>query len=86
MLALGRTSIILVIGLTFVYVCLFFYWRAGVRMRLEEEWQGAEAPGDKESWIDTRLAAKEKQIHRRLILLVYIVPIVAISLFVILTN
>jgi hypothetical protein len=33
MLALGRMAFILLIGLTVVYVSLYFYWRSGIRMR-----------------------------------------------------
>jgi len=35
-LGLGRMLLLMLVVLTGVYVSLFLYWRAGVRMRLEK--------------------------------------------------
>jgi hypothetical protein len=45
MLNIGRMAFILLIGLTVVYVSLYFYWRSGIRMRLEEDWVLEGRPG-----------------------------------------
>ena len=48
MLNLGRMAFFLLIGLTVVYVSLYFYWRSGIRMRLEEDWVMEGRPGDRD--------------------------------------
>ena len=57
-LSLGRMAFILIIGLTVVYACLFFYWRSGARMKLEEDWVMAGRPGEREEWVGDRLAPR----------------------------
>jgi hypothetical protein len=50
----GRMAFILLIGLTVVYVSLYFYWRSGIRMRLEEDWVLEGRPGDRDTTGSTR--------------------------------
>lgn len=86
MLALGRTTIYLAIGLTIVYLSLFFYLRSGARMRLEEDWVHEGRPGDRDEWIDERMAPRVSRIRVWLAVLVYVVPIMAMVVFVWATN
>jgi hypothetical protein len=64
MLNIGRMAFILLIGLTVVYVSLYFYWRSGIRMRLEEDWVMEGRPGDRDTWVDERLAPRTWRIRR----------------------
>ncbi|QBY01521.1 hypothetical protein E2K80_12965 [Rhodophyticola sp. CCM32] len=86
MLNIGRMAIILLALLTLVYVCVFLYWRAGIRERLEEDWVMEGRPGDRGDWVGQREAPKLRWIRRVLILLVYVLPITALSVFVYVTN
>ncbi len=86
MLALGRMSLMLLVGLTLVYVCLYFYWRSGVKMRLEEDWVMEGRPGDREDWVGERLAPQARRIRMWLVGFVYVLPLVGLSVFVYLTN
>jgi len=85
-LGLGRMAMMLLVGLTIVYVCLFFYWRSGVKMRLEEAWVMQGRPGDREAWIDERLVPAARRIRTWLVILVYVLPLVGLSVFVYVTN
>ncbi len=86
MMALGRTLIFMGVGLTVVYVCMFFYLRSGARMRLEEDWVMEGRPGDREAWIDERMAPKVSRIRVWLVILVYVVPVVGVIAFIWLSN
>jgi hypothetical protein len=85
-LGFGRMLLVLLVLLTVVYVSLFLYWRSGVKMRLEEDWVMAGRPGDREAWIDERLAPVARRIRSWLIAVVFILPITALSVYVYITN
>jgi hypothetical protein len=84
--SLGRMAIFLLVGLTVVYVSLFFYFRAGAKMRLEEEWVMQGRPGDRGDWVSERLAPHAERIRNWLILFVYVLPLGGLSVYVYLTN
>ncbi|MEJ6393698.1 hypothetical protein V8J82_10550 [Gymnodinialimonas sp. 2305UL16-5] len=83
---LGRAVIFLLVGLTLVYGCLFFYLRAGARMRLEEDWAHAGRPGNRDDWVDERVGPAVRRIRVLLTIFVYAVPIVGVTAFVWLSN
>lgn len=84
--SLGRMALVLLTLLTVVYVCLFFYWRSGARMRLEEAWVMEGRPGDRDAWVDERLSPVARRIRTWLVVLVYVLPLGALSVFVYVTN
>lgn len=86
MLSFGRMAILFLAILTLVYVCMYFYLREGAKMRLEEDWVQAGRPGERGDWVDERLEPRAQNIRRWLIGLVYIVPMVGLSVFVYMTN
>ena len=86
MLGLTRIAIVMLVGLTVVYVCMFFYLRSGARMRLEEDWVGEGRPGDREAWIDERIEPKVSRIRVWLVVGVYVMPLVGLVAFVWLSN
>jgi len=85
-IGLGRMAFLLLAGLTVIYFCVYFYWRSGVRMRLEEDWVMEGRPGDREEWIDERIGPRARSIRGWLVALVYVLPLAALSLYVYLTN
>ena len=86
MLGLGRIAIVMLIGLTVVYVCMFYYLRSGARMRLEEDWVQAGRPDTRENWVDARIGASVSRIRVWLVVCVYVIPVAALFAFVALTN
>lgn len=86
MLVFGRVVVLLLIGLSVVYLSLYFYWRSGIRMRLEEDWVMAGRPGDRDAWVQDRLAPRAARLRRWLVLFVYVIPILGLSIYVYLTN
>ncbi len=86
MLGLGRIAIVMMIGLTVVYVCMFFYLRSGARMRLEEEWVQEGRPETREAWVDARIGPAASRIRVWLVFCVYVIPVAGLFAFVALTN
>lgn len=86
MAMLGRMALLLLAGLTVVYVCMYFYFREGAKMRLEEDWVHAGRPGEREAWVDERIAPRARSIRRWLVGVVYVLPMVGLSVFVYFTN
>lgn len=86
MLGLGRIAIMMLVGLTIVYFCLFFYLRSGARMRLEEEWAIAGRPDTREAWVDARIKPAVGRIRVWLTICVYVIPFIGLTAFIWLTN
>lgn len=85
MLALARFFIFGFLLLTVVYVSLSLYSRAVRRDKLESEWQKI-PDGDKDSFVRDGLREYDASLRRKLILGVYVVPLVLISVIIYLTN
>ncbi len=86
MAALARLLFIAFIVLTIIYVCLSFYSRAVRRGKLEAEWDAARGPGDREGFVRAGLEAYDGSLRRKLILGVYVIPMIAIGLLIYFTN
>ena len=86
MLNLGRMSIFLLVGLSVAYVSLYFYFRAGAKMQLEEDWVMEGRPGDRDEWVEERLEPRAASLRKWLVFLVYVLPICGLTLTVYLTN
>lgn len=72
--------------LTVIYVVLSFTARRAERRRLEQEWELEGLPGDKESHVRAGLAAYDGSLRRKLILGVYVVPLVVVGTIVYVVN
>ena len=86
MLGLGRIAIVMLIALSVVYVCMFYYLRAGARMRLEEDWVQEGRPGTREAWVDARIGPAASRIRTWLVVCVYVIPVAGLIAFVWMTN
>jgi len=86
MLGLGRVAIVMMVGLSVVYICMFFYLRSGARMRLEEDWVNQGRPGEREAWVEQRIAPVASRIRVWLVLGVYVIPVIGLTAFVWLSN
>jgi hypothetical protein len=74
------------IFLTVIYVGLSFYSRAVRRRKLMQEWEDEGMEGDKEDWVRAGLKEYDQSLRRKLILGVYVVPLVVIGTIVYLVN
>lgn len=81
-----RMVIVLFVVLTVIYVALSLWSRSVRRRRLEAEWEEAGGEGDRRAFVRAGLAAYDRSLRRRLILGVYVVPLVAIGAIVYVVN
>ncbi|MDW4498986.1 hypothetical protein R5H30_13405 [Sulfitobacter sp. D35] len=86
MAAFARLLIIGFVVLTIVYISLSLYSRAVRRSKLEAEWEENRGPGTREDFVDRGLAAYEGSLRRKLILGVYIIPVIVVATIIYLTN
>ena len=91
MIGILRILVFAFIGLSVVYVLVSIYSRSVRRERLEKAWdtdparEGA-ARADRDAYIAAGMTAYEHGLRKRLILLVYILPALAIALIIYFVN
>lgn len=86
MFALARLVVIGFVVLTIVYVSLSFYSRSVRRGKLETEWDEEAMTGDRDAWIDEGLQDYDGSLRRKLILGVYIIPVILVITMIYLMN
>lgn len=86
MLAFLRLVVFGFLILSVIYLVVSLWSRATRRSKLEQEWQASGRPGDKDTYITQGMAQYERSLRRKLILLIYIVPVVAIAAIIYVTN
>ncbi|MET4100946.1 hypothetical protein ABIE58_000362 [Roseovarius sp. MBR-78] len=86
MVALLRLVIFGGIALTLLYLGLSWHFRARRRVRMEQDWEEAGRPGNRDAYIAEGMAQYERSLRRKLLWLVYILPVSAITLLIWLTN
>ena len=72
--------------LTIIYVSLSLYSRAVRRGKLKREWEEEGHTGDREAFIREGLEDYDTSLRRKLILGVYVIPVVVIGTIIYLTN
>ena len=86
MFALARLLGMGLIVLTVVYICLSLYSRSVRREKLETEWDEDGRTGDRDAFVQQGLQDYDHSLRRKLILGVYVVPILVVSAIIYLTN
>ncbi|WP_299348409.1 hypothetical protein [uncultured Shimia sp.] len=86
MFALARLMVVGFIVLTVIYVCLSFYSRSVRKGKLETEWDEEGMTGDRDAWIDKGLKDYDGSLRRKLILGVYIIPVILMITIIYLMN
>ncbi len=91
MIALLRAALLGFVILTVVYLLVSVYSRSVRRERLEKEWDGDPAnegrlPDERTAFIEQGMQAYRHSLRRRLIVLVYIIPLVTTLVTVYLVN
>lgn len=86
MFALARLVVIGFVVLTIIYVCLSFYSRSVRRSKLRKKWEEGKQLVDRDTFVQRGLERYDGSIRRKLILGVYIVPVVVVGVVIYLTN
>ena len=86
MAALARLLVVGFVVLTIIYFCLSWYSRAVRRDKLEKEWDTEIQEGDREAFVREGLADYDSSLRRKLILGVYVIPVLLVSTIIYLTN
>ncbi|RXV64024.1 hypothetical protein C6W92_08090 [Roseovarius sp. A46] len=86
MIALMRLLIFGGIALAALYLGLSWYFRAAHRERMERDWEAAGRPGNREAYIEEGMAQYERSLRRRLLWLVFILPVTAVAAIIWFTN
>ncbi|MCZ4352127.1 hypothetical protein O4H61_06320 [Roseovarius aestuarii] len=86
MLALARLILIGGVFLTMVYVGLSLWSRYMRASKLRREWEDTGRPGDRDTFVQQGLRDYDGSVRRKLILGVYVIPIMIVSVIVYLTN
>ncbi|APG45994.1 MULTISPECIES: hypothetical protein [Phaeobacter] len=86
MFAFLRLMAILLVVLTVIYGIVSLYSREVRRAKLKRRWAEKGLTGDRSAFIQRGLHQYDRSLRRRLILLVYVVPLGAIALLVYVMN
>ena len=90
MIAFLRLAIFGFIGLSAAYLLLSIYSRSVRREALEKEWDADHAeggdPAARDAYIEAGMREYERGLRRKLILLVYVIPIVVVLATLFLVN
>ena len=82
--------VVAVVGLSIVYWAISVYSRSVRREKLEKRWDADHAgqpdPEARRTYVETGMARYEKGFRKKLIWLVYIVPLVIMAVIYYLTN
>lgn len=86
MFVLIRLFVIAFLVLSVIYVCVSLWSRAVRRDKLRQEWEEEGRQGDRESFVRAGLAEYDQSLRRRLILGVYVIPMVIVGGIIYLVN
>ncbi len=74
-----RLGVVALIGLTVVYFVVGIYSRSVRREKLEKRWASDGLEGDRETWIEDGMKAYEHGLKKKLMWLIYIIPMVVFT-------
>jgi len=86
MVALARLLIFGGIALGLLYIGLSWYFRASHRAKMERDWEAAGRPGNRAAYVEAGMAQYERSLRRKLLWLVFILPVSAVILIIWFTN
>lgn len=86
MIAVLRGLFLILVALTVVYVCLSLYSRSIRKEKLEKEWDEVVRTGDRDDFVRAGLREYRGSLRRKLILGVYIVPLIAFAVIFYVVN
>ena len=74
------------LGLSVVYLLVSVYSRSVRREKLEKRFDAGDGEGDRDAYIEAGMKAYQHGLRRRLIWLVYIIPIMVVGVTIYLVN
>lgn len=74
-----RLAFFALIGLTIAYFLTAIYSRSVRREKLEKRWISEGLAGDRDAWIEAGMKAYDRGLKKRLLWLIYIIPMVVFS-------
>jgi hypothetical protein len=86
MIAILEALVLAALLLSVVHLLVTLYARSVHRERLEKEWDAGGVPGDRDDYVARGMTAYEHSLRRRMIVLVYVVPVVAVVTIIFLIN
>ncbi|SLN56322.1 hypothetical protein PEL8287_03024 [Roseovarius litorisediminis] len=86
MLALLRLLVFGFLILSVLYVGISLWSRSVRSRKLAQEWENEGRQGDKDAYMQEGMVQYERSLRRKLILLVYIVPVTVVTVIIYLTN
>ena len=86
MIAPLRLIFMLLIVLTVIYIVLSLWSRSTRRRKLNDYWDRTGLTGDREAFVKRGLKQYDNSIRRKLLLGVYIVPLVGIAALIYVVN
>ncbi|MEZ5798285.1 MAG: hypothetical protein R3D63_12830 [Paracoccaceae bacterium] len=81
-----RLAVIWFVILTVAYVIVGIYSRSVRREKLEKRWIAEGLEGDRDAWIEAGMKAYETGLKKKLLWLIYIVPMVAFVVIITVIN
>ncbi|SHI54890.1 hypothetical protein [Wenxinia saemankumensis] len=78
--------VVVFVALAAIHALLSWSRGRAERARLVARWEEAGRPGDRESFVAEGLALYERSFRKRVLVLVYLVPLAALGLIVYLVN
>ena len=85
-MAIARLFLMGFVVLSVVYACLWFFFRARRREKLEATWDAGKGNGARGQFVREGLESHHRPLKRNLILGVYVLPTTALALMIYLTN
>lgn len=86
MLGFLRFLIIGFVFMTLFYGLLTVYVRSLTRERLEEDWEKEGSIGERDAYVEEGIKAYERSFRPKLLLLVYILPLIVFAAIFYVTN
>ncbi len=84
--SLARLALLGFAVLSIFYVLISLYSRSVRRERLEQRWDDEDMDGDREAFIRDGLAEYDGSVRRKLILGVYVVPVMVMGTLIYMMN
>ncbi len=74
------------VGLTVIYFFVGLYSRSVRREKLEKQWAAEGLEGDRDAWIEEGMRAYDRGLKKRLLWLIYIIPLTAFTVAFYIVN
>lgn len=81
-----RLALLAFIAMTIAYVALSIWSRRTRRRKLNRRWEEEGGQGDRKAYVEKGLDDYDDSFRRKLILLIYVLPVVIVAVIIYLVN